>query len=142
ARLSCSLGARSGIAPVSSHLIAESSTAIRPSGRPVVTCQARSTLMPRTPNSSAGLLSIVGSPVCSLVSFHSLPPVKSIGRTGGAVTGRGRDDEEFCGGGAGGGAGGGGVGRGRSPRRHRPRAGAGRARQGAEAGRGPPPARG
>ena len=78
------------MAPTSFHLIPESSTAISTSGRPVVTCQARSTLMPRTPNSSAGLLSIAGLPVGSLVSFHSAPPVKSTGRTGGTVAGRRR----------------------------------------------------
>ena len=43
--------------------------------------------MPFTPNSSAGLPSIAGSPVWSLVSFHSALPVKSTGRTGGDVTG-------------------------------------------------------
>ncbi len=76
------------MAPTLSHSMPESSTAMRTSGRPVVTCQARSTLMPRTPNSSAGLPSMVGSPVWSLVSFHSAPPVKSFGRTGGSAAGR------------------------------------------------------
>ncbi len=82
------MSARSIIAPTSFHLIPESSTAIVTSGRPVVICQARSTLMPVTPNSSAGLASMVGSPLWSLVSFHAVPPVKSDGRTGGLVVGK------------------------------------------------------
>jgi len=42
----------------------------------------------RTPNSSAGLASIEGSPLWSQVSFHAVPPVKSDGRIGRLVVGR------------------------------------------------------
>ena len=53
------------IAPASFHLMPESRTAIVTSGRPVVICQARSTLMPVTPNNSAGSASTAGSPAFS-----------------------------------------------------------------------------
>ena len=75
---------RSGSA--SCQRIPESSTEMRTSGRPVVTCQALSTLAPRTPKSSCGLESIAASPVLPELSFQSSP--KSFGSSGGSFCGR------------------------------------------------------
>ena len=75
---------RSGSA--SCQRIPESSTEMRMSGRPVVTCHALSTLAPRTPNSSCGLESIAASPVLPELSFQSSS--KSFGTSGGSFCGR------------------------------------------------------
>ena len=70
----------------------ESVTAITVDGRPVVVCQAVSTLFPSTPQSSWGLSESVGSLERALVSFTSPPPwLQLAGRSGMAGGRRVRD---------------------------------------------------
>ncbi len=58
----------------SHHSIPESVTAITVEDRPAVVCQALSTLLPSTPQSSWGLSANDGTLDRALVSFTSPPP--------------------------------------------------------------------